>query len=333
MNINPVNKIKDEKNYYNNLNFNGYTRTKFGRAIDSFIKEGYNSKTVCEDMNTRLNLFLKHIGLSARLGEGFRGIVYKIDDKYVLKVNKHIKNMELYPQIPADNPFKVLKSYYGSSVVDFNMWVKILRNVTSKGKHIQAGVPDIKERCSTLVEKGAIWSDEYLPRFSNLPQKCYDALARDFAALNKIKVNGYSYTFDTKNPNNFVLAGKSLRIVDDIDKTNISEPNTIAGLLRVFLEKIDLDFKAPMGIENAGQRHSLMKKIILAGEKYELPYTQCEEDLRTWEYVSNNDFYYRDIIESLKKFRSIYPDKKVRLDKVKEFLDNEIKIGYNYFYE
>ncbi len=333
MNIQFLPKIIKNEQYEHSPAFEGYTRTNFGRAIDEFIKEGYNSESACKQLNTRLSLFLKHLGLPSKLGEGFRGIVYKIDDKYVLKVNKHIKNVDVYPQLPDKNIFGELKSYYGSSVVDFNMWVKVLKNVTSYGKHIQAGVPDSKEAYSTLQDKGVIWNNEYLPKFANLPQKCFDALARDFAVLNKIKTGGKFYAFDTKNPNNFVLAGKSLRIVDDIDTVFMPESNTEAGLLRVFLEKIDLDYKAPMGLDNVGLRHLLMKKIILAGEKYELPYMRGEEDLRTWNYVCGDDFYYRDIISGLQELRKAYPDKKLRLEKVKEFLDKEIQIGYNSFYE
>ncbi len=313
--------------------FCGYTRTKFGRAIDEFIKSGHNSEEVCSRLNTKLALFLKHLGLSAKLGEGFRGIVYKIDDKYVLKVNKYIKNVDTYPRLPGEDIFKELKSYYGKSVLDFNMWVKVMKNVTSRGKHIQAGIPDMKEAYSTLQDKALIWNTQYLPKFAELPQKSYDAVAKDFAALNRVKHNGQFYSFDTKNPNNFVLTGKSLRIVDDIDTTNIPEPNTIAGMLRGFLEKMDLDSKAPVGIENAGYRHSLMKKIILAGEKYELPYMHGDNDLQTWITVCDNDCYYRDIIDKLQVMRRKFPDKKQRLEMVKEFLDKEIQIHYNSFYE
>ncbi len=319
--------------YVANPAFCGYTRTKFGRAIDSFIKEGHNSDSACQQLNTILNLFLKHLSFASKLGEGFRGIVYKIDDKYVLKVNKHIRDMDVYPKLPEGNIFKGLKSYYGASVVDFNKWVKVLKNVTSYGKHIQAGVPDVKEARLTLPEKAAVWSSDYLPRFASLPQKCYDALAHDFAALNKVKHNGQSYAFDTNNPNNFVLAGKSLRIVDDVDPSMQPEPNTVAGLLRSFLEKIDLDYKAPMGLDNVGLRHSLMKKIIMAGEKYELPYMRGENDLKTWNYVCGEDFYYRDVISGLQELRRTCPDKKLRLEKVKEFLDKEVQVGYNSFYE
>ena len=329
-----VNTLQTSNQYKINSSpaFSGYTRTKFGHRIDEFISSSVHTE---ENANNLIGLLKKSFAKihHKKLGEGFRGAVYKIDDKYVLKVNRQFRDEQEYvPMLINNDLFKNLKSYYGASLLAFNGYIKVLKNVSSSGKHIPVGIPDFNSSNMLIAEKNNFWSTKYLPIFSSLPQKSFDRIAKDFAELNKVKANGYYFEFDTKNPNNFVLVGNSLRIVDDVDKTYKQAPNCTGGLLRVFLEKMDLDNVAPMDIMNQAQRHKLLKKIILAGEKYELPHVRGEIDFRTWQYVFDESCDYRYLLEQLRKYRELYPDMKIRLEKVKQLLDTEISSGYNDFY-
>ena len=322
-------------NHYNNQIYkpiatpNFQNRTKLGKCVDEFVKQPRTeekAKTLTENIKSFLDHPKKH------LGEGFRGTVYKIDDKYVLKYPKHIRS-ELQ-EIKHENlpDLNCLRTYYGSPIVVFDNGAKILRNVSSNGKQTCAGIPQDISNLMLYHEKQQYWSEKYLPIFAELPQKSFDAIAKDFSALNKIGGLGYNYAFDTKNPNNIILVGKNtLRIVDDLDYTYSLNENTTGGLLRLFLEKMDLDYLAPKDLANQANRKALMKKIILAGEKYELPLFKQELDIRTWRNVTEEFCEYRELTDGLKRLRKENPDIKTRLEKVDEFLDDIFNQSTNYY--
>lgn len=320
-------------NTYRKPSFCGYTRTKFGRSIDEFVSANSNE---AEKIKTLTNLFHQFLGKSQKneLGEGYRANVYKIDDKYVLKIDKtaNIYSPILNPSHEKTSLFKNLKAYFGGSVMSFNNGIKVLKNVSSNGEQLPAGIKIHFKSPMPLSEKITTWNTKYLPKFSNLPQKAYDQIAKDFSNLNKVTSGGYSYEFDTINPNNFILVGNSIRIVDDVNETLQKNPNGVAGLLRVFLEMMDTDTQAPKDLMNMGMRHSLLKKIILAGEKYELPLVTKQKDLRTWQYVLEDTCDSRNLLDKLKKYRQIYPDMNIRLEKVKQLLEDEINYNYTIFY-
>ncbi len=312
--------------------FCGYNRTKLGLEIDKFISSGTHSDENSKNLVLLLTKTLKGLH-HKKLGEGFRGAVYKIDDKYVLKVNRHLREDDYIPNAINNDLFSGLKSYYGSTLLTFNNYMKVLKNVSSSGKHIPVGITSKESSGMLLSEKNDFWSKKYLPLFASLPQKSYDKIAKDFATLNKINFGNNYFEFDTKNPNNFVLTGKSIRIVDDLDKTLKEAPNCTAGLLRVFLEKMDLDSVAPMDKNNQEMRHTLLKKIVLAGEKFELPHVRNLIDFKTWQYVLDDTCCeYSYLLEQLSKYRELYPDINTRLQNVQHLLDSKITSGYNNFY-
>lgn len=330
MDTNRISYPKTNTSYFKPT-FCGYTRTKLGRCIDEFISSPSGSE---DNPNKLIMLFYEFMNKKQKkkLGEGCRACVYKVDDKYVLKINKKIKEDSLFPTLGNEDIFGGVKAYFGSSVLSMNSGIKILKNVSSKGKHTPVGIQFNSTSTMPLLERTALWNSKYLPAFSKLPQKAFDDLAKSFAKLNEIEVDGYNYAFDTLNPNNFVLVGNSFRIVDEVDRTVKKAPNSIAGLLRVFLELMDVDNLAPKDFMNIDMRHSLLKKIILAGEKHELPLIADNNDLVTWQYVLDDTCDYRNLLEQLKRFRKAYPDMHTRLGKVKQLLDDEINYSYNTFY-
>ena len=253
-----INKTNYTSTHYQYTPQSFQARTKLGRQIDKYIKPP-KSEENANELIANIRKFI--VKPRKPLGEGFRGLVYKIDDKYVLKCLKLLRcNLE---NIVQDNrpDLSSLKTYYGAPVVTFNNGATILKNVSSNGKHLCAGIPANKSNTMVIGEKEEYWNNVYLPIFAELPQKSFDALAKDFSALNKLGALGQNYAFDTKNPNNIVLVGKNtLRIVDDLDRAHGANENTTGGLLRLLVEKMDLDYLAPRDIINQANRKALIKK-------------------------------------------------------------------------
>lgn len=299
----------------------GYNRTKLGYAIDDYLKES-GTTSLTDITNGLKKLFIRHKNF---LGEGFYGQVYKIDDKYVAKIDtrRRINLDELDKlQDTSSTFFDKLKTYYGEPLINLEKQIVVLKNVSSNGKHTNAGVPKQITSAMTYGEQLQYWNEKYLPVFANLPQKSFDNLAKDFATLNTYRSGSIYYSFDTKNPNNAVLVGKnSLRIVDDINKTYTKNENTTAALLRLFVEKIDLDYLVEKDITNETLIKELTKKIILAGEKHELPLCTLGVDLKTWQHVCGDYCNIREIIEGLEKIRKKTPNTQERLEKAEKLLD------------
>ena len=65
----------------------------------------------------------------------------------------------------------------------------------------------------------------------------------------------------------------------------------------------------------------LTKKIILAGEKHELPFCTLGVDLKTWQHVCGDYCNIREIIEGLEKIRKKTPNMQERLEKAEKLLD------------
>lgn len=306
--------------------FSGYTRTVLGRAIDEYVKTPTPTVEMTEKLLEKVKKFLAGGKEGKALGAGFRGRVFKIDDKYVLKTDNGAECYELEtPKIASVPNLRDLKSYFGAPVLSFNRFCRVLRNVSSDGKHMCAGIPSSKEKNLIFQgQKAQYWNEEYLPRFSELPQKSFDALAKDFYELNLLGKQGQYLAFDTKNPNNIVLVGKNtLRIVDDLDKTYSPNQNTTAGLLNLLVNKMDLDYNAPKDLTNIAQRCTLIKKIILAGEKNNLPLMNTHFDCVILDCVCEEFCNYRDLVRDIREINFQYnADKKMRLEKIEKYLNS-----------
>ncbi len=109
------------------------------------------------------------------VGQGFHGVVYKIDDRYVLKVSHKDKPYADMLDKIKELKFSDLKTYYGEPVAKFYD-VQILKNVSSKGLHIPAGIPQKDIGLKTEKECSEYYEKIYLPLFSSLPQKSFDAV-------------------------------------------------------------------------------------------------------------------------------------------------------------
>ena len=326
-------------NYPNKPNFEGYYRSHLGKTIDKFIKTEAPTFEQAENLLTKIVNFWETSPKTKILGGGFHGKVIKIDDKYVLKVDKVFSSCDLeLPHPPKiEDDFSAIKNYYGNPVITFGRFFRILKNVSSNGEHLCAGIPSSQERhLPFYADKCAYWCEKYLPKFASLPQKSFDALAKSFAKLNKKNHQGIHYAFDTQNPNNIVLVGKNtLRIVDDVARTGTIDKNTTGGLLNLLVSNMSLDYTTPKDFLNIGLRCELIRKIILAGEKHNLPQIRSKSDIMAWQHTCEEFGNYNDIIREINKISATNSDKKVRMEKLQAFLNetfNPENIDYNHYF-
>lgn len=310
---------------YNSQNFTGY-KSVFSKRLERVVAEGKAGQTdqlFLSDWLKKFTIF--KMRACRRIGEGFHGEVYKIDDKYVLKIHKNYIPYSggMMDDLPRQK-FSSLKTYYGEPVASFND-IKILNNVSSNGKHIQAGIPEQYSRRMTDAQCSKYLENVYLPIFSDVPQRSFDAIAKDCDTLNKMGTKDVSYSFDYINPNNFVLVGKTLRITDVISKGSLENPNTVSDLLYVFIQKSGLDTYADYSKKAQPFRRELFKKIVLAGMRHNLPLGDTPYGRKVWQITANDlckfEEYHLTILDTLAKLQKEVPDTKLRLKKTEEYLD------------
>ncbi len=325
MQISSTNFTQQNKYKLKNIQFRGY-KSVFSKKLDEVLLSGTQPDFETQKflISKLQNFIKKKLKSNRKIGQGFNGSVYKIDDSYVLKVHKHDKPYADMMDKINPQKFKNLKTYYGEPVAKFYD-AQILRNVSSNGEQIQAGIPQKYSLMFTSEECKEYYEEFYLPLFSKIPQKSYNAIAKDCDTLNKMGNDKISYSFDYLNPNNFVLVGKTIRITDVITQETYENPNTIAQLLYSFLQKTDLDGYATYSKYSEPFKRIIMKKIVLAGMKYNLPIENSPYDKKIWQVVSNglckSNENYTNIIENLKNFQKI-PNIKLRLQKTNDYIEN-----------
>ena len=86
MNISQIQNFNPYSSYQNPLpSFEGY-KSSFSKKLDQILIKKHATKEDKEFLTNKIFIFLKKkINSKQSIGEGFHGIVYKIDDKYVLK--------------------------------------------------------------------------------------------------------------------------------------------------------------------------------------------------------------------------------------------------------
>ncbi len=307
-----------------NVNFTGYT-SAFGRRLESVMAKNSASEEDKACLVFWIRKFLStKINPKNKLGEGAHGAVYRIDDKFCMKIpvgkEPQVDGMDDLP----NNLFGKLKSYYGGKVAVFSD-VEVLKNVSSGGKHTQIGVPDTYRSAHIASENHKFYEKECLPRLAKLPQKSFDVIVADCAALNAMSSKLASYVFDYKNPNNFVIVGKSIRILDDVNVKQAGGRNSLADLFDALINKIYLNHCANFSESGKKYRQEVFKKLVLAAMKTDIPIKpKMQADDLTW-YITTQDLCRFDdsnekIIDKLAKFQNI-KDQKSRLEKAKKYLD------------
>ena len=315
--------VCNKPQYHSNISFDGYKSVfskKLEQALQNASNQAYSGKEISYDF---AKLYPKKSNPKNLLGKGSHGSVYRIDDYYVFKVSseKPVKIGDF--QKPAVvSKYSDLKLYYGDVIAKFGN-VEIIKNALAGKKSVNAGVPyDVKDWNDIL----RIYREKYLPAFTSLPQKAFDAIAEHFKKLNQKSNGAINYRFDTNNPNNFIKIGSQIRIIDDISITPVKDFNSPLEMLNVFVIKHKLGTKNIFDEKAVYMRKDLFKKCILASEKAELPYTSIEYKFVLDEYneackLSGIDKSFKEIYERLMNFRNI-PDMKIRLSALKEYLNS-----------
>ncbi len=313
-----------------NKNFKGYT-TVFSKELDKVIKNGGCSFQQEKKLVALLKDFLQNKLTHKRLiGEGHYGKVYKLDTKYVVKVlDKETIFADNLSSL-SKNKFKNLKTYYGEPVAEFYD-AFILKNMSGRSHQIPVGVPKKFTKFYSEEDCENYYKKVYLPIFSSVEQKSYNAIAKDCLELNKMNDGDYYYNFDYCNPNNFVLTGKTLRITDSIYKTALHNPNTTIDLLEVFLDKMSRYKLAPNpDKETLPYIHKIFKKIVTAANSCNLPLgDEISGCISEWGVITQRicglKTPHQEILKTLHGFQKEIPDTTKRVTATKQYLDKIIK--------
>lgn len=302
---------------YNAPFFTSYQST-FSKKLDDVVRKKCTSEGDIVELTSCVEDFIKTKTTSERLlGKGTLGKVFKIDSDYVLKLP--VWEVGLGDFKLVSSKFSDLKTYYGDELVSFGQ-IKILKNVSSSGKHTPVGVPYSFIREHSGKECTALYEKECFPRLSFLPQEAFDSLASDCAKLNNMQ----GYMFDFKNPNNFVIVGDEIRVVDSICSTLSYQNNSITNIMRAFLWAEGVDREAVYSPQLLEPRREILKKIVLAGMKYDLPITSGGSEYvleEVLEFLCRANVKADAFGQKLSILKTKYPNIEKRLKHTQAYLD------------
>ena len=302
-----------------NPSFCGY-QSEFGKKLDRYLAE-----PVCDKAEEKgiIDIFSKMVpqkmSPTNEMGRGCHGTVYAIDDDYVFKIANRVKPVIGRFSIIKDAAVKNLKTYYGNVIAKIGN-MEIMKNAFKTKTVLPAGLP---MRRMSRGKKLEYYNTVYLKRFVELPQSAYDKVAEDFKTLNSL-----GKEFDTNNPNNFIADGDEIKIVDEISDVCDTKPNTLAKLFKVFVNSYDVFQTAEFDYLAVDRRKNLIKKLILASEKAELPFYCNFNDRAELELafdLCDCPEGFSNIQRTLMDYRRKYPDMNTRLQKISEFLDDYYK--------
>ncbi|MCI1274138.1 MAG: hypothetical protein LKG27_06880 [Clostridiaceae bacterium] len=254
------------------------------------------------------------------IGSGQSGSVYRINKAYALKFPHNSEfekdNVLILPDLEKYND---LKTYYGSKVAMLGD-ASIMRNADPNGKAVPAGlvnkIPDTEERLT-------FYRDKVLKSFANLPQGAYDDVAHDFNRLNKVG----KYCFDTINPNNFLADENKIKIVDDLMNIpeNARNRNNMSVMIRALISKYTPDSVAEYDVFATGYRRNILKKIVKASEKYDLPYMSDIRDMDDLDValkLCDMSETSQSFVPHLAAIRRRFPDEKLRMQEIDKYFEN-----------
>lgn len=288
----------------NSISFQACYKSKFSKQLEIAIKNNTADKDLVDGF---AKVFHQKRNSKYKIGAGRNGEVFRIDDYYVFKTHFNEVPQVGDVRFQSTNIFQALKTYYGRVVAKFGN-IEIIKNVSSDAKKM------LQMASSKHNGEGAY--QHCLEEFSTLPQVAINRLAKDFKKLNEIHTSGINYKFDSNNPNNFIKVGNTIRIVDDIDLVPCKNPNDFLSFLTPF-------------IQHGGQanlKKELLKKFILASEKYELPMDDAYKFLKSriddifkgaGLKVTFDDFY-----QNMSALRKNYPNQTMRMKLVNEYINS-----------
>jgi len=241
--------------------------TKFSKLLDAAIATSSEIKLPPDEIK---NAIKSCCNIKNFIAGGKDAKVYKIDGMYVIKVNDSGRlNLDGNFKINDTKEFDFLKRWYGAAIAEIGN-VEILRNAAPRGIAIPAGVPLEITNMRAIKEH---YTQIYLPKCAKLPQEAFNGIAHDFKALNNLRTEDDKfYAFDEFNPNNFLIAGNSIKIVDKLEKLSQQNKNGLPSMLEVFLNKYNKDIFTSFDENLVANRRKIFKKCIIACENAELPH-------------------------------------------------------------
>lgn len=302
------------------------------QAFSNLFSKGLETELSKEELNN-LSGYIYEIKNDAEskpdkyfMGSGAFGSVYKIDDDYVLKVEKYYyrkKNKKF--NYKKRNPFNSVPFYYGGILATCDN-LSVMKNADPKNESIVAGGPlwlEDRDREDYILNKS-------LPAFANLPQTAYNNYAFVLRMLNdmnyQVKYDKKRKTPDVNNPNNFMIVEGKIRFVDDLATLHNDEKNNLYTICSSFLHQ-------NMNLENKEQnddtlenKKEIFKKSVLAADKADLPFNlnnvyeikKMGDILKICGYSTNE----KDFMSNIDQIRKMEPDKDLREDLITFYIDN-----------
>ena len=256
--------------------------------------------------------------------------VYRISDKYVAKIRRgyyandsiHAYNITSMP----NKQFSQLDCYYGEPVAKVGK-VEILKNATPNKNHIYCGAK-YHGNGNVPLEEQNIYEQQVIPACNNVPQESYDSLADTLKKLNRItkrNIKGQKETYvpDIINPNNLLISNNKFALVDKLDRVPYENPNSVYSMLEPIILRMNPDTPAKQNDKLTGMRKNILKKILIATEKSELP---LDSPLKYpfAEWVLGEITGARGILSDIQKMRNDKLPVEKRIEEITKLLDDNI---------
>lgn len=259
------------------------------------------------------------------MGEGHVGSTYKINDDYILKVDKNsplIKKKKF--NYVKDDTTNNIPYYYGGVLATCDN-LSILKNADPKGQGIVLGKP----RWLKDDQKTEYVVNKSLPALAELPQTSYDNYALTLKKLNDtpfgISKKDTRYSPDAINPNNFMIVDNEIRFVDELLTLHNGRENDLSTMCAPFLNKSMELADADKNAETIDSKREIFKKCVLASEEAELGtphditnYFNFKNVMEICDYKTD----VKDFIHFIDSARAQEPDKELRKQQLSDYLDN-----------
>lgn len=304
---------------------------EFSQLLDNMIA---HPQKIQDNHYLKASTLLEKIVESAQkdkniiINTGGSGNVYKIDDKYVIKIRNYFMGFEdsldYNLKINENSNPMGLKSWFGD-IVAKSEGITIMRNADPEGIQIPVGAP-FKGTSLTIMDYYK--NNKCISKLAELPQKSFDEFAQDLKILNEnLNTNAKTvYKFDYENPNNFLIVGDKIRAVDDLDHY-VNSINSLDDMLIAFIHKINAHNIASFDEDLVLDRQNVFKKCVLACEKNEIPIHEksaicAKKRIDNILMYSKMNTNYNDLVLKLEELRNKFPNMDERLKALSNFLDS-----------
>jgi len=206
--------------------------------------------------------------------------------------------------------------------------VQFLRNANPDKKAMTIGLP-----CDTssLTEANKKLYDEvYLPKCAKMPQKAFDNLAFNFKAMNNVKSKkpAYSFYFDERNPNNFLMTNDAFKIMDEVELLRGQDMNNLSSMLNVLVHKYDLQHYTAFDKALIEPRREILKKCLLANEKAKIPIPDIGNSVINESFKNSGlGYQWRLTANKINELRETVPNTEERVKRLEEYL-NQLEQSY-----